>query len=214
MEETTRTVLESRTCSKCGLDKELGRFSKDPKARDGYRAQCKDCRNQRVRQQKQASPELAAAMKAYQDAYREAHREKARATTARYRTENPERVRAVLEQYRTDPANRQVARERARAFRIANPDRRSVYEKSRRARKMSLAVGVITPALLAQKLAYWGYKCWICGGKPDTWDHVKPLNKKGYHMLANLRPACRRDNTRKSDMWPYAKVLRVLGKVG
>lgn len=57
---------------------------------------------------------------------------------------------------------------------------------------------------LTQKLAYWGYRCWLCGDEdPDSWDHVKPLSKGGGHMLANLRPAHLSCNSKKNARWPY-----------
>lgn len=62
--------------------------------------------------------------------------------------------------------------------------------------------------LLEQKLAYWGDRCWLCGEPgPDTWDHVKPLKKGGPHMLANLRPAHRSCNSKRSAKWPFTPVV-------
>jgi len=146
-------------------------------------------------------------VRAYQAAYREMHRAKARATTAAYRTANPERVKQAQDQFLSKPENRVIARERARAFRLANPELRSEYEKRRRARKKSTVIGFITPEQLAAKATYWGDSCWMCRGPWSSWDHVKPLNKQGPHVLANLRPACTPCNLRKSDRWPYAAVL-------
>ena len=56
--------------------------------------------------------------------------------------------------------------------------------------------------LLAQKWEYYGGKCWMCGEDACEWDHVKPLSKGGSHILANLRPACRRCNASKAAKWP------------
>lgn len=54
------------------------------------------------------------------------------------------------------------------------------------------------------------YRCWIChvrcneilnDPREATLDHVKPLAKGGDHDWGNLRCACRRCNTIKSDSW-------------
>lgn len=113
-----------------------------------------------------------------------------------------------MEEFRADPVNQQIARLRAMAFRKANPERRREYGCRRRARLRASAVGrVITPEQLAAKKAYWGHRCWMCGGPAAAWDHVKPINRQGPHILANLRPACLPCNTRKKDTWPLAAVL-------
>lgn len=200
----------TRTCTKCLEIKSASDFYRDRRTASGYRSDCKSCRGAYAKVHRQAHAEE---IKAYQAAYREAHREKARATTAQWRAENPERRKANLERWRADPANAEVARQRAKAFRIANPERRLEYDRRRRARMRKSAVGrrVITPELLAAKKAYWGDRCWMCGGEATAWDHVKPVNKQGAHILANLRPACLPCNTRKSDRWPLAEVLARVG---
>jgi 5-methylcytosine-specific restriction endonuclease McrA len=174
-----------KACSQCKRVLPTSSFYKDYRAPDGLRGDCKACRLVYDQQRYQKN---GAAIRAYQAQYREAHREKARATTARYRAENPERVRAAMARWRADPKNRRVYREHQRRY---------------RASKKSQVVGVITPELLDAKLAYWGWRCWMCGGSPTDWDHVKPLMKGGLHCLANLRPACGDCNKRKRDRWPF-----------
>jgi 5-methylcytosine-specific restriction endonuclease McrA len=185
-------------------------YYKDRRSPGGYRTECKPCNAEYKREY---VAQRADQVKAYQAAYRAAHREKARATTARYRAEKPDRVAAAQIAYRADPAHKEIARERARAFRIANPERRLEYDRRRRAKMRASAVGprVITPEQLAAKKAYWGDRCWMCHGEANAWDHVKPINKQGAHILANLRPACLPCNTRKSDRWPLAEVLARVG---
>jgi 5-methylcytosine-specific restriction endonuclease McrA len=143
----------------------------------------------------------------YQAQYRAAHREKARATTAKWRAENPERHRENLARWRTIPENQQLARERTRVWLVANPKRRAEQSARRNALKRSGQATRISMKLLEAKLAYWGWRCWIagpsCTGDPEQWDHVKPLSKRGAHLLANLRPACRPCNNRKGAQWPF-----------
>lgn len=203
MAQHTQTSL-LQACTLCGEWRSISDFYRDGRASGGRRKDCKPCCLARDRKRK-SDPEVRAAYLAYQATYRQAHREKARATTARYRAENPRRVHAALEAFRARPENQQTARTRARAFRLANPGRRAEYERRRRAlKKLSETIGFIQPAQLTAKLAYWGNRCWMCRSHEDLQiDHVKPLAKGGAHVLANLRPACRPCNLRKSDRWPY-----------
>lgn len=55
---------------------------------------------------------------------------------------------------------------------------------------------------LAQRLAYFGGRCWMCSALAEHADHVKPIKRGGWHMLANIRPACARCNRRKNQTWP------------
>jgi 5-methylcytosine-specific restriction endonuclease McrA len=64
-------------------------------------------------------------------------------------------------------------------------------------------------------MLYLGDRCYLqlngCTGTGDTIDHVKPLNKGGAHMLANMRLACRSCNSSKNDKWPYPAVTNRVG---
>jgi len=102
-------------------------------------------------------------------------------------------------EYRRDP---EYALARARAWRAVNPDRVKFSDaKKRRVRRAASSVP-FTIDQLAAKFAYWGNRCWMCGGPPESVDHVKPLSKGGPHMLANLRPCCLSCNSRKRNRWP------------
>lgn len=77
--------------------------------------------------------------------------------------------------------------------------------KIRRARQAGVPTRPFTDEQWAQKIAYYGWRCWICGdgSVPLEADHVKPLSKGGAHMLCNLRPACRSCNASKNAKWPF-----------
>lgn len=87
--------------------------------------------------------------------------------------------------------------------------RNALYRPYERARRSAQRAGrrlgsPVSDALLVQKFAYWGNRCWMCGsvdGKEI--DHVKPKTHGGAHLLVNIRPACRSCNASKSDRWPY-----------
>lgn len=98
-------------------------------------------------------------------------------------------------------SNRDHHREISRAWSRGNPARNALAKHRRRARKNGTQVCAISTASVAEKIKYWGGKCWMCLAAADTLDHVKPLAAGGYHMLANLRPACRSCNSSKGAKW-------------
>jgi 5-methylcytosine-specific restriction endonuclease McrA len=192
------------------------------------RQECKACHSERAarwRERSQAKIKLA------RQRYQETHRDEIRARSKRYREEypeqirakkhaghirdrernlarskrwqeeNPERAAAIKRRYYE--ANTVAAKARTKAWIKAHPAEKAERQRRDRARKLATSVVRITPDLLAAKLAYWGWRCWLCGGEPTTWDHVKPSTKGGPHILANLRPACQPCNTRKLNRWPF-----------
>lgn len=197
MEQTTAL----RVCRKCTTEKPISEYYRDSRSPGGFRTACRTCHIAAGRERQQGD-----SYRAYQAAYRAAHRERARQTTARYRQEKPGRVRAAQEAYRADPEHQRIARDRATAFRLANPERRSEYARRRYAlKRRGQLVGFIDPEALAAKLQLWDYRCWMCRTAAfQAWDHVKPLTKGGLHVLSNLRPACNPCNQAKSDRWPYS----------
>ncbi len=150
-----------------------------------------------------ADPEAARARsKAYRDANPDAAK---RWKDAEYQRDG-EKIRAKMRAvYESD---RERIKAAVLAWARANTDSVNLRNHRYRARKAKAAIGIVTPAQLDAKLAYWAGKCWICGGDPNTWDHVKPLNKGGAHMLGNLRPACWSCNSSKSDQWPFPQARR------
>lgn len=77
--------------------------------------------------------------------------------------------------------------------------------RRRRAKIRSAPSVSFTVEDLLLKVAYWGDKCWMCGGKYESIDHVKPLSKGGSHFLSNLRPACSSCNSKKRSKWTGVK---------
>lgn len=109
---------------------------------------------------------------------------------ARYK-HDPERARIYY------LANRERVLSASRAWSSDNADRRNEYKMRRRAHlRTNIPAGQIKA-----RMEYFGNRCWMCGGNADTVDHVKPISKGGAHLLANLRPACRRCNSGKSGRW-------------
>jgi 5-methylcytosine-specific restriction endonuclease McrA len=155
-----------------------------------YAAENREAMRQYSRQWFARNPE-------YRRAYYAANPEAGRERTRRWRENNPEAYDAAYKR----------ARERASASPIHRENVRQAAQR-RRARKVAAPTVPFTSEQWAQKVAYWGGRCYlripgICTGGADHAEHVKPLSKGGAHMLANLRPACEPCNRRKWNQWPF-----------
>jgi HNH endonuclease len=206
-QQEAEAAESTRTCSKCQRTLPLSAFYQDKGGKAGYCASCKDCRKADVMTRYRADPESHRARQAVYRADPE-RRRRDRESSARWRAENPQRHQATLKAYRARPENRERWQQYIREWRQAHPERLREYHRRREALKRQMHGGGTIPRdLLATKLAYWGWHCWISGPNcrvvPDQWDHVKPLSKGGLHLLANLRPACNRCNSSKKARWPF-----------
>jgi len=113
-------------------------------------------------------------------------------------------------------ANSERHRENDRAWRDANPERVSVIDRNRNAkrktRKLEQSVGVVTTADIAAILAQ---PCLACGTRQSiTIEHLVPLARGGAHSIGNLAPLCQSCNSSKNSMlwveWKYSKRPRAL----
>ena len=96
---------------------------------------------------------------------------------------NPEELRAV----------RVIRnRENVRRWRELYPERARTLRLRRRT-----AQGSCSPAQWGARLAYYGWRCWMCGAPWEHIDHVIPIVRGGSNWPANLRPACQPCNSRK-----------------
>lgn len=80
--------------------------------------------------------------------------------------------------------------------------------KPRRKALRDTALGDVTAEQLAARIAYYGWRCWMCRAPWTCIDHVKPLAAGGSNWPANLRPACRSCNARKQHRWPFDTTTR------
>lgn len=129
-----------------------------------------------------------------------AHPERRREIRQKWAANNVEQMRAARRAWKR--AHPEAVRESRRQVKKRYPEANRSYVQARNARKRNLTVVPISAGSLRQRIAYFGGRCWMCGGVADSLDHVKPLAKGGAHMLSNLRPACRSCNSKKSDRWP------------
>ena len=105
------------------------------------------------------------------------------ARTRTWRARNPARVKALRAALYYGDHERQKLLSRIRRMR-------------RHARKQE-ASGEATLAQVAARVAYYGWRCWMCGIPWEEIDHVIPLARGGSNWPSNLRPACAKCNGRK-----------------
>lgn len=227
-----------RCCTRCREWRQFSEFNKNKRDPDGLHLWCKPCLHAAQRRFYQENRErLKAEMREYRQAnvaairaadrqryvqqresvlkrnsdwakrnraqlverkraYAQAHPEIGLRATQRYREANREKRRAAGRRlYRETP----IAKLREKAIRNSF---------TRRARVAVASIAPFTPEQLRAKVAYWGNACWVCIGPVEAIDHYKPVSKGGLHVLANLRPICRRCNSIKANKWPFACSLK------
>ena len=184
----TKTVGGLRQCASCLVLKSLDGFSRTGRGGEYVASYCLMCYAARA------------------SAYYHANRSKVRAKDrGKYRVDAGYRDGQKQRAARWGKENQQRRRELVRASYYRNLARsRSVKrasEQRRRAWKVGLS-GDVTPLQIEARVAFYGWRCWMCGDPYDCIDHVKPLAKGGFHLPANIRPACSHCNSQKGAKWP------------
>lgn len=192
-----------KPCASCKIAKPHSEFTVDRVRRDGLNPYCRVCTRRRNRSHYRNNKGKESARKA--KAYRE-NRERFLARNRRWRAVNWERERETNRRYYW--ANRERVTEWHKRYYETNKDVARAATARRRARMHEVLTIPFTPEQLAERWAYYGDLCWICGRPAEASDHVKPISKGGPHMLANLRPICTSCNSAKRDKWPYAPNTR------
>lgn len=213
----------TKTCRCCGEEKPLADFNRDKTTRDGVKTRCRSCDREYNAWLYQRDPEkVKTATRAYAKAAFDADPEKTRAEArvrmSRWKKVNPARAREIQRTHRSANLEERRAacresyrrrndrepgwkREYAREWYANNRDKASVTRNRRRAKKIAGTIIAFTADHLEARMSMFP-GCWMCGGPKETVDHVKPLEKGGAHMLANLKPACRSCNSSKQHAWP------------
>lgn len=209
-----RHAVVSRTekrCGSCGALKRLEDFSRRKASADGHDRECRPCRS---RAKAAAYQGRRSDVRAKQNAWRSANRERVAEWSRKTYQKHHELRRA------RENAKRRAEPEKWRAYHRAsyakNPDIFRESKKRRRERdpegfKAVLRAGTrryelrkrgvptqhFTAEQVRQRASVFGGCCAYCGGPFEQIDHLKPLALGGPHFLANLRPSCKRCNTRK-----------------
>ena len=204
---------QSKTCTKCRQIKTLADFHKASDSKDGYRANCKECKRSQRSKSRFANHEIVLQKEAaYRDANRSAinanktvryaanpekHREQARANynpatqkkrSAIYRLNNPQKI--IDNNYRYRQNNLEKVKAEAKKWRALNKVKLANYENERRARMHANGVFKISKKELTK--LYSSPVCFYCQEPTDDiqMDHVIPIKKGGTHSIGNLVPAC------------------------
>lgn len=195
--------MGNKTCKGCCTEKPHSEFPKDRSRSDGHGRLCRECNKARCRDRYYANPEIS------------------RLRSRQWHSDNKDR-RAEYDRKKY-LENREAKRLQADSWKQANPERVAAHKKAwqrrdrdryldqkraneskRRARRAMVPVIHFDKSALDARLAYYGYKCWMCKSGPyEELDHVKPLSKGGPHILSNLRPACKSCNQAKHANWPF-----------
>jgi 5-methylcytosine-specific restriction endonuclease McrA len=139
----------------------------------------------------------------YAQAWREANRERCNEYARTARRERPEiNANAKARWLAKNPDANRLANAK---WRQENQDQYRAMARLnaslRRARERDALIVPFTPEQLAARMAYWGNRCYMCGGPFEAVDHVKPLTKGGAHSLSNFRPICAYHNSSKRARW-------------
>lgn len=143
----------------------------------GYNRYCRGCRCDICKEAKSV----------YQRGYRQRNhlreRERQNEAGVRYRESHPEKIRIARQAWLRSPRGK-----------ISNSVCVTRYRK-----QQNIAPGNPSNEAILARIAFYGTKCWMCGGPYEALDHVIPLSKGGTNWPANLRPACKSCNSRKRD---------------
>jgi 5-methylcytosine-specific restriction endonuclease McrA len=230
-----------KVCKRCGGDpKPLDGFPKHPQMADGHLNVCKECKStENEDRRKNKDPgQLALKVSAWLEANPDKHEKKCKGPCGLVKTLEQFHLHpstkdgrhgkckacqaADAAENRLIPENLERERDRAAAWRAANPEawkniRDRAYEKAkgseavvrsaktRQARVKSSTVGPVVS--LKAVLDRHGMVCSICTKVIEhvlqlTYDHVIPLARGGAHTEENLRPAHRMCNSWKNDRLP------------
>jgi 5-methylcytosine-specific restriction endonuclease McrA len=193
-------ALLHKRCTKCGVVKYFGEFTKHNGCSGGVTSACRKCHSERHRKYHKENKEKEAER---HRKYHEENKEKEAERQRKYRKENKEKVlerqrkhyeenkEKVLERHRKyHKENKEKVLERKRKWQKENPEKCAESTRKRRARKVN-AAGSHTAEQVKARFDYYGNKCIYCGSDENLEvEHRIPLARGGSDWPANLAPAC------------------------
>lgn len=177
--------MKEKRCSKCGLTKDTSEFSRDSRAKDGLRQQCKTCR---CTYQKQYYKENTQEIAEYYKEWRKKNIDKLNKYSREWAKEHPETVKSNKKEWK-----------------IKNPGAVRAHTHTYQARKIG-ASGSHTAADIKHQYEAQEGRCYWCGaavGDNYHVDHVIPLAKGGSNGPENLVIACPPCNLSKGAKLPH-----------
>ena len=209
--------MNTKTCTKCGIDKPLNDYYNHKRRKDGKEATCKKCRSKNSRKNYEANRELRLIQSR---AWYEMNRERKTATTRAWTEANLEHHRAATRQWYK--ANKERHDANRRAWRKANPERTRIHRQkyykanserqkanvyARRARLAHAVPQRWKRSLCPDHLCYW------CGTTltPETThiDHIMPISLGGQDTPDNTANTCASCNLTKSNAHPLVWLARI-----
>lgn len=194
------SLPETKTCTKCGVEKPFEAFGIHKSAKDGLRHNCKSCRNSKEAEYRSSN---------WEDIYkrkrisRERNLENSRESSRKYYYKTKDKYLAIHKnRYESDSEFRELKRIRNRRWRRENPE----LNARKTMRRYALKKQVLTiPYTFEEVINTWGTCCHLCGNpinfdaprncKGEGWelglhlDHVTPVIAGGPDSLENVKPA-------------------------
>jgi len=175
--------MNTKKCTKCGLEKQVENFKKDCSKKDGLSSSCKDCHK-----------------KLWKDNYHR-YAESHRAKNRKYRIDNLEKVNIFQKKYRVE--NFEKLREYTKHYRSEHREmylfNKKAWKANKRAAKFGLSDKITSEDVKNIYIKYNG-TCAYCGrvlGLIYTIDHIIPYAKGGQNVPENITIACMQCNTKK-----------------
>ncbi len=142
------------------------------------------------------------------------NKEKVKELGKKWRSLNKEKIKASYKEYYE--TNKEKIKQLSRDWRKNNPKRNLENNLKWRTRKLENG-GTASYDKVAERVKMWGNLCWICKKPSECIDHVIPVSKGGTGWPANLRPACKSCNSRKSAQdwrpWVIKYKLPIISKL-
>jgi hypothetical protein len=214
-----------KTCKKClkELPSTKDYFHEKKSGRDGFNAQCKECRKNeepkevklaRNREWKKNNQEQVKAnrRKYYLEIEQDTHNERCKA----YRDKNRDKLRIQAnEKYHNNKdkisiqrsiiyfKNAEQCRERQKQWRINNPERSKEIDIKKHHKRRALMKNVAheyDEKQWSDCLKHFEMECAYCGEpKQLAQEHFVPVSKGGEYTINNIVPSCINCNSRKND---------------
>tara|TARA_S200002703_G_scaffold39288_1_gene34432 strand:+ start:590 stop:1285 length:696 start_codon:yes stop_codon:yes gene_type:complete len=224
--------MNTKTCTKCGIDKPLNDYHNRKDSKDGKKGQCKECsrnasrawiKENKERHRKnaltwtKANPERKRIndhkyrqknreqLRDTSNAWHQANKERSLASNRAWHEANRERTRVNNRAWRE--ANRERSRANARAWYKENKERSLANVRARRARKAHAVPQRWKRSPCPDHLCYW------CGTTltPETThiDHIMPISLGGQDTPNNTANTCAKCNLTKHNTHPLVWLARI-----
>ena len=205
----------TKTCVKCGCDKQPSEFTRCKSTVDKLQPSCKSCVSEynkvwraNNKEKKSADDKAwrtanAAKVKATLKAYYLKNKSEVTAQNKKWSDANPDKVHKAKMDWAE--RNRDYIREKSREYARKNPDKAKINVQNRRARRLAsntkLSYGITTLVLNEQGNKCPGCLCDLRTTKKHI-DHFMPLILGGLHVDSNIQILCAACNLRKSQKHP------------